>query len=58
MKYQILSPHNSGSNCLSEIIHSLGLNINVKSASKGSTYLWKHTINENEILKLQKKPQL
>ena len=56
MKYQILSPHNSGSNCLSEIIHSLGLNINVKSASKGSTYLWKHTINENEILKLQKNP--
>ena len=56
MKYQILSPHNSGSNCLSEIIHSLGFNINVISASKGSTYLWKHTINEQEILKLQKNP--
>lgn len=54
MKYQILSLHNSGSNTLSEIINKLGLNINIKSSSKGSTYLWKHTINEEEILKLQK----
>ena len=39
---------------LSEIINKLGFNINIKSASKGSTYLWKHNINEEEILKLQK----
>jgi len=53
MKYQILGLHNSGTNLLAEILNNLNLDCNISTPSKGSTILWKHTLNIEEIIKLQ-----